>query len=164
MAELSAEQRRRLDDGIADLLTRYPDDQKGAALLEVLHVVQEIVGWVPESVMPLVAEKLEIPVVRVREVASFYLMYLLERPGKHLLEVCTNPSCSVRGGDEILRRACERYKVKPGHTSADGKVTLEVVECMGSCGTAPMVALDREYRENLTRTTLEQLFAEIERD
>lgn len=164
MAELNAEQRRRFDEGIAELLTRFPDDQKGAALLEALHLVQEIVGHVPVEVMPLVAEKLEVPPVRVREVASFYVMYHLHQPGKHLVEVCTNPACAILGGDEVLRRVCERYKVEPGGTTSDGKVTVEVVECMGSCGTAPMLALDREYKENLTRSRLEKLFEEIERD
>jgi len=164
MAELNAEQRRRFDEGIAELLTRFPEDQKGAALLEALHLVQEIIGHVPVEVMPLVAEKLEVPPVRVREVASFYVMYHLEQPGRHLVEVCTNPACAILGGDEVLRRVCERYQVEPGGTSADGKVTVEVVECMGSCGTAPMLALDREYQENLTRSRLEKLFEEIERD
>ena len=164
MPDFTPEQRRRYDEGVAELLRRYPPDQKGAALMEVLHLVQELVGWVPHEIMPLVAETLEVPVVRVREVATFYTMYHLEPPGRHLIEVCTNPSCAVMGGDEVLRRVCERYKVQPGATSADGRVTVEVAECLGSCGTAPMLALDREYRENLTRSKLEEIFEEIDKD
>lgn len=164
MPDFTPEQRRRFDEGVAELLRRYPTDQKGAALMEVLHLVQELVGWVPTDLMPLVAEALEVPVVRVREVATFYTMYHLEPPGKHLIEVCTNPSCAVMGGDAVLRHVCERYKIKPGETSADGKVTLEVAECLGSCGSAPMLALDREYRENLTRSKLEKIFEEIEEE
>jgi len=162
MAEFTSEQRKRFDDGIAKILKRFPEDQKGAALLPTLHLVQELIGWVSPDAMREVAKSLELPLVRVREVTTFYSMYHVTQPGKHLLEVCTNPACQVLGGEEVLRRICERYKVKPGETSADGKVTVQTVECLGSCGTAPMLAYDREYREELTRSKLEQLFAEIE--
>ena len=163
MADFTPEQRQQYDDGVAKLLQRYPEDQKGAALLPTLHLIQDdILGWIPTWVMPIVAESLGIAPVRVREVATFYSMYHLEKPGEHLIEVCTNPACQVLGGEEVLKRICERYDVKPGHTSKDGKVTVEVVECLGSCGTAPMLAHNREYREELTKAKLEKLFAEIE--
>jgi NADH-quinone oxidoreductase subunit E len=162
MADFTPEQQRRYDEGVAEILRRYPEDQKGAGLLPTLHLVQDILGWVPTWAMRQVAASLEVPLVRVREVATFYSMYHLEKPGEHLIEVCTNPACQILGGEEVLRRVCERYGVQPGETSADGKVTVQVVECMGSCGTAPMLALDREYRENLTRERLEAIFAEIE--
>jgi len=157
MADFTPEQRKRFDEGVAELLTRYPAEYKGAALMEVLHLVQEILRWVPVDVMPLIAERLEIPVVRVREVTAFYSMYRQQPPGRHHVEVCTNVSCSVRGGDEVLERICERFQVKPGQTSADGAVTVDVVECLGSCGTAPMLADNREYKEELTVSKLEAM-------
>ncbi len=163
MADFTPEQRQRYEAGVADLLTRYPADQKGAALLPLLHLIQDdILGWIPTWVMQIVAKSLGIASVRVREVATFYSMYHLEKPGEHHIEVCTNPACQILGGEEVLRKVCERYDVTPGHTSKDGKVSVEVVECLGSCGTAPMMALDREYRENLSRAKLETIFAEIE--
>lgn len=161
MAEFSSEQKTRFDEGVKDLLSRFPDDQKGAALLEVLHLVQEITGWVSYELMPRVAEVCAVPLVQVREVATFYTMYHLEPPGRYHLEVCTNVSCQLLGGEEILERVCNEYGIKPGEKSADGRVSVEVVECLGSCGTAPMIALNREYRENLTRTRLDEIFEEI---
>lgn len=161
MAEFSSEQKTRFDEGVKDLLSRFPDDQKGAALLEVLHLVQEITGWVSYDLMPGIAEVCEVPLVQVREVATFYTMYHLEPPGRYHLEVCTNVSCQLLGGEEILKRVCNEYGIKPGEKSTDGRVSVEVVECLGSCGTAPMIALNREYRENLTRTKLDEIFEEI---
>ncbi len=157
MADFTPDERARFDEGVRRLLERYPKEHKGAALLEVLHLVQEILGWVPVEVMPHVAEALDVPVVRVRECASFYTMYRLSPPGRHHIEVCTNVSCQVRGGEEILETICKRFGIRPGETSADGKVTLDVVECLGSCGTAPVIADNREYVENITRSKLEQL-------
>jgi NADH-quinone oxidoreductase subunit E len=163
MALLSDEQRARFDEEVARLLTRFPDAHKGAALLEVLHLVQEMLGWVPVEVMPLIAEKLDISPVQVREVTSFYTMYHLEKPGKHVVEVCTNVSCQALGADEIVEKVCKRFSIRPGETSADGKVTLHAVECLGSCGTAPMLSHNREYRENIDQAKLASLIEEIER-
>lgn len=146
------------------MLARFPPSEKGAALLEVLHIVQDILGWVPDDAAALVARRLELPLVRVHEVRSFYTMYHLEKPGRHVLEVCTNVSCQCHGALEIVDAVSERFGVRPGKTSADGKVTLHTVECLGSCGTAPMLAHNREYIEALDEERLKKLLDEIEQD
>ena len=164
MALFTAEEKSRFEEEVDAVLARFPSDHKGAALLEVLHVVQEILGWVPDESLPLVAEKLELPIVRVFEVRSFYTMYRLQKPGKHLFEVCTNVSCQCRGAAEIVETIKKRFSIEKEETSADGKVTLTTVECLGSCGTAPMLAHNGEYVEEISKESLNALLDRIEEE
>ncbi len=163
MALFTPEEQRRFDEEVNLVLDRFPTEHKGAALLEVLHLVQDILGCVPDEAAELVAARLELPLMRVHEVRSFYTMFRPGKPGDHLLEVCTNVSCRCRGASEIVERICSRFNLRPGGTSADCKVTLKTVECLGSCGTAPMLAHNGEYIEEIDRNSLEDLLDEIER-
>lgn len=133
---------------LEDLKKRYPTTQ--ALVLPVLWMVQEEHGYISEEAMKYVAKLLKVTYGHVLGVVTFYTMFHSQPIGKHHVEVCTNVSCMLRGSDEIVSHLEERLGVKRGETSKDMKWTLSEVECMGSCGTAPMFALGEEYHENLT--------------
>lgn len=134
---------------LQDILSRYPN--KMAACIPVLHLAQEEnEGWVSEEVIAWVAETLELSTAHVFGVASFYTLYNHHPVGEHQVWVCRTLSCALNGADDVLEHCKKRLGVDVGGTSADGKVTLHVAECLASCGTAPMIQVDKEYHENLT--------------
>ncbi|MCE1189375.1 MAG: NADH-quinone oxidoreductase subunit NuoE [Ignavibacteria bacterium] len=142
---------------IENILKKYP--VKKAAVMPVLYVAQEQNGWISTEVMREVARILEIPEEDVLGVATFYTMYHKKPAGKYHLQVCTNVSCMLRGGYAVYDAVKNKYGLKNGSVTDDGKYSLEEVECMGSCGTAPMIAINEDYFENLTP---EQALAIIE--
>ena len=138
------------------LKTRYEDKQ--AVLLPVLWMVQDKFGWISEESMKEVAELLQLPAKHVYGVVTFYTMFNKAPRGKYHLQVCTNVSCMLRGGYELFRYMSEKLGVKNGETTVDGMFTLEEVECLGSCGTAPMMQVNnREYYENLSKEKVDEL-------
>ena len=142
---LNAEDSRRLDQ----IVGKYPN--KMAACIPVLHLCQEANGnWVSEDVIEFVAKKLELSAAHVKGVVTFYTLFNQQPPGKHQLWVCRTLSCAMRGSDAILAHCEKRLGCHVGQTSKDGKVTLRTAECLASCGTAPMMQVDKAYHENLT--------------
>ena len=138
------------------LKTRYEDKQ--AVLLPVLWMVQDKFGWISEESMKEVAELLQLPGKHVYGVVTFYTMFNKAPRGKYHLQVCTNVSCMLRGGYELFRYISEKLGVKNGETTGDGMFTLEEVECLGSCGTAPMMQVNnRDYYENLSKDKVDEL-------
>lgn len=130
------------------ILARYPN--KMAATIPVLHLCQEANdNWVSEEVIAYVAEKLEVSTAHVKGVVTFYSLFNQHKPGKHQVWVCRTLSCALRGSDEILSHCEKRLKIRVGETTKDGKVTLRTAECLASCGTAPMMQVDKAYHENL---------------
>jgi bidirectional [NiFe] hydrogenase diaphorase subunit len=111
-------------------------------LIEVLHVAQDVFGYLSEDVLLYVAHALRLPPSQVYGVATFYHLFELSSPGEHACTVCTGTACFVKGADEIVRRVGEEYAVAVGATSADGQLTLRTARCLGSCGLAPVVVLD----------------------
>lgn len=139
-----------------DLLTRYP--QRQAALLPTLWLAQQEFGWLSEEALAYVADLMELPAARVAGVASFYTMYYKQPVGKYHLQVCRTLSCALRGSNDITGCIEKHLGIKVGETTADGKFTLSEVECLASCGTAPMLQLNEDYVENLTvESTIELL-------
>ena len=126
---------------------RYPHPQ--AVVMAALWMWQEEHGWVSEEGMRYVAGLLGIPEHHVLGVVSFYTMFNRTPVGRHKIEVCTNVSCMLRNSDRILEHIQEHLKIKAGETTADGKFTLLEAECLGSCGTAPMMQIGDAYHENL---------------
>jgi len=150
-SELPEEAVARFDAGLGAILKRYPADHKAAALIPALRLGQEIFGCVSPAVQRLAASRLGTSPARAEEVATFYLMFHTEPVGRHLVEVCTNVSCSLCGAERIFEHLKSKLGVENGGTTADGRITLREVECLGSCGTAPALLLDeREQRERLT--------------
>jgi NADH-quinone oxidoreductase subunit E len=146
---------------IENLKKSYPTTQ--ALVLPVLWMVQEEHGFISEESMKYVAGLLNVTFGHVLGVVTFYTMFNSQTKGKHHLEVCTNVSCLLRGSDKIVAHLEKRLGIGMGETSKDKKWTLSEVECMGSCGTAPMIAVGEEYYENLTEEKLDQIIAELER-
>lgn len=149
-------------------LKKYPPSRKASAVIPMLYIVQHQMGrvagsaWVPRVAMDVVAARLEMPPIRVYEVATFYFMFNMAPIGRFHLQVCGTTPCWLRGSDEIAR-ACRDEAGVTGYkqTSADGVFTLSEVECMGACVNAPILCVDDDYYEDLdydrTRALLQSL-------
>lgn len=138
------------------IVAKYP--QKRAAIMPVLWLAQKEFGWLSTEVMEYVALLMSLPLSWIAGVASFYTMFHKKPVGKNHLQVCTNISCMLRGSDDILHCIEEHLGIRPGETTPDGKFSLEEVECLASCGTAPMMQVNEDYQENLdVKLTLELL-------
>jgi NADH-quinone oxidoreductase E subunit len=140
---------------------KYPE--KRAVLLTALHFVQEEGGgWVSKHVVPELAELLEIPVIDVWEVISFYSMFHAEPVGRYHLQVCTNLPCCLRGARAVVRAFERVLDIRPGERTDDGMFSLGEVECLGSCGTAPVLQVNnRRYEEGLSSADIDGLVARL---
>lgn len=144
------------------IIKRYPEGKQKSALLPVLHLAQaEFDGWLSPETMDYVAGLLNIKPIEVYEVASFYSMYNLKPVGKCLIEVCQTGPCWLRGSDDIVAHIENKLKIKVGETTPDGMFTLKTVECLGSCGTAPMLQCGSGYHENLTTEKVDALLENL---
>ena len=156
------EQQRRFDEGFEKAVAKYPPERRRSALLAVLHLVQDELGWLPEPAMVYVGYRLDVPPVRVREVATFYTMYRLRPVGRHHIGVCNSVSCWAMGSENLLRHCEERLGIRPGETTKDGQFSLEEVACLASCGTAPAVLVNNfTYAENVTPESMDALIARL---
>ena len=149
------------DDAMAlvqRIIKRYPEGKQKSAILPTLHIAQaEFGGWLSPEVMDYVASVFQIKPVEVFEVASFYTMFHLKPVGKCVLEVCQTSSCWLNGAEQIVEYIEKKLGIKVGETTADGMFTLKVAECLGSCGTAPMLQCGASYHENLTQSKVDQI-------
>lgn len=138
--------------GVAEVqkeLTRY--ETKESAIIPSLYIAQkENNGWVNVDVINELARVMELPEARINEVFTFYTMFNQEPVGKFHVQVCTNISCAVEGGRELAHHICSQLGVKLNEVSSDGRFTVSRVECLGSCGTAPMMQVNDDYYEKLT--------------
>ena len=130
------------------VLSRYPD--KRAGTLPLLGYVQELRGWVSPDAMVEVAEQLDLTPAYVQSVATFYTMYNKHPVGQYLIQVCTNISCHLNRGEEVLERFLEVTGTAEGETTEDGRYTVIEAECLGACGFATVVQIDDEYYENVS--------------
>ena len=140
---------------INDLTGKYAN--KRSAVMPALFVVQREYGYVTEEGMREVANILGLRPVQVFEVATFYTMYNKKPVGKYHIQVCTNISCSLLGADHIMDFLSQRLGVKVKETTPDKMFTLSAVECLGSCGTAPMMQINDRYYEDLTKEKIEEI-------
>ena len=134
---------------------RYED--RRAALLPVLHFVQEKEGLISPESEQKIARYLGIPVVHVHEVVSFYHLFHQTRKGKYHFSVCQTTSCALLGAEELIEHLQKRLGIKSGETTPDGKFSLSVVECLGACEVAPMMQFNKEYRGFLNRKKIDEL-------
>ena len=144
------------------LSKRYP--KIDSMMLPTLWLVQEQEGWISPEAMIAVSELLSTTPIRVYEVVTFYTMYNTKPIGTHHIEVCKTTSCMLCGSKDIISYLEETLDIKPGETSKDGQFTLSVVECLGSCGGAPMLAFNGDYVENLTIEKVKNLLEESSDD
>lgn len=138
---------------IKRILKRYPADKAQSALIPVLKLAQdEFGGWLSTGAMQLTAERLELPYIRVYEVATFYTMFNLKPVGKYHVQVCTNCSCMIRGSDTIVEAVKEFTGISAnGGMSDDSLFTLTEVECLGACVDAPMMQINNGYHTKLDK-------------
>jgi NADH-quinone oxidoreductase E subunit len=134
---------------VEEILGRYPT--KEAAILPVLHLAQREFGHISPEVAEYVAELLGFSPARIYGIATFYTMYNREPVGKYHIQVCKNISCSLLGAKMIIEHISGKLGIEKGETTSDGKFTLSLVECLGSCGTAPVMQVNDDYYENLTK-------------
>lgn len=147
---------------LKDYMDRYPD--RKSAVMPGLYIAQEEQGYISEEAIVWLAERLGMAPVHVREVASFYTMYYKNPVGKYHIQVCRTLSCAVRGSKELMECLHNRLKVPPHKTTDDGMWSYEAVECLGSCGTAPMCEINDRYFENLTPQILLEIISRIENE
>lgn len=144
------------------IIKRYPEGKQKSALLPLLHLAQaEFGGWLSPQTMDYVASILSIKPIEVYEVASFYTMYNLKPVGKCLIEVCRTGPCMLRGANDIVEHIENKLGITEGETTADGMFTLKTTECLGSCGTAPMLQCGADYYENLTNEKVDELLDKL---
>lgn len=143
---------------VQEIIKRYPEGKQKSALLPVLHIAQhDLGGWCSVPVMDYVASLLNIEPIEVYEVASFYTMYNLKPVGHCLIEFCRTGPCMVRGVEELMDYTEKKLGIKIGETTPDGKFTLKAVECLGSCGSAPMAQIGMYYYENLNEEKIDKI-------
>lgn len=146
---------------IQRIIRRYPEGKQKSAILPLLHIAQaEFEGWLSSPVMDKVAEILNIQPIEVYEVASFYSMFNLKPVGKCVIEVCRTGPCWLLGAEDIVKFIEKKLNVKEGQTSADGMFTLKTVECLASCGSAPMMQIGQQYHEHLTCEKVDEILGD----
>lgn len=145
-----------------EIIPLYP--QSRSAVMPLLYIAQEELGHITQEAVEWVGAKLGIPPVQVWEVATFYTMYYKRPVGKYHFQVCRTLPCALRGAKLVSEYLHQRFGLKPGEVSADGMWSFEEVECLGSCGTAPMCQVNDVFFENLSEEKLGEIIARIEKE
>ena len=143
------------------LKKRYPAGFESSLVLPCLRRVQEDRGYVADIDIDGLVEYLGVPRIQIEEVLSFYSQFRRAGVGRWHLQVCRNLSCSMRGAERVIAQLSRQLGVAPGQTTADGRFTLSTVECLGSCGTAPVLMVNDRYEENVDAARLDALLAEL---
>lgn len=146
------------DAKVNDIIGRYPEGKQQSAVMPLLDLVMRQVaaetkdggGWIPEAAMEEIARILDMPRMKVFEVATFYSMYILAPIGKHHIQCCTTTPCWLRGSSDIVKACESKLGIHAGETTKDGLFTISEVECLGACVNAPMVQINDDYFEDLT--------------
>ena len=139
-----------------EIISKYPDRRQASAVMPLLDLAQrQHQNWLPQTAMNAVAEMLDMPRIRVYEVATFYTMYNLAPVGEHFVQVCTTTPCWLRGSDNVVSACKKKLGIGLGETTADGKFTVVEVECLGACVNAPLMQINDYYYEDLTAESTE---------
>ena len=147
---------------VDEILDKYPSNRKASAVIPLLHYVQKKSnGWLPVPEIERVAEILDMPYMKVYEVASFYTMFNLKPVGKKLLQLCHTTPCWLRGSDQIEKSIYDTLKIKDGETTPDNMFTLMKVECLGACVNAPILQINDDYYEDLDYKSTKELLNKI---
>jgi len=151
----------RLEKRFTEMSTHYPT--KRSVLVPMLLYIQDEVGAVTDEVIAEMARRVDLTELEVRNVVSYYSMMRTRRIGKYNFQVCTNVSCLLRGGEEILQHTQKKLGVKNKQSTPDGLFHVEEVECIGACSWAPAMMLNYEYHENLTAEKIDELIAGLKK-
>jgi len=139
----------------------YPPQMASSLVLPLLQILQEEKGHLTADDAGIVAEYTGVPAMRVIEVLTWYTMLRREPVGRHVIKVCRNISCSLRGAERLLGHIEKRLGIRVGETTADGRFTFIAVECLASCGTAPAMQVDDTYHENLDEAAIDRILKEL---
>jgi NADH-quinone oxidoreductase subunit E len=139
---------------------RYPSDFKGSLSIPCLRRIQEDRGYIADSDLDELTEYLGVPRMQIDEVMAFYTQFHRKPIGKCHLQVCHNVSCALRGAEHVMEHLAAKLGIAAGETTPDGRFTVSRVECLASCGTAPMLMVNDTYHENLTPASLDAILAE----
>jgi NADH-quinone oxidoreductase subunit E len=152
-------------DRVNLLIARYPEGKHKSALLPLLHMAQEeFEGYLSVDVMDYVASLLNIQPIEVYEVATFYSQYYLEPVGKNVIEICRTGPCAICGGEKIQSYLERKLNIKTGETTPDGLFSLKAVECLGACGSAPVMQVNTEFYEFLTEEKIDAILDSLVKD
>lgn len=144
---------------MAAIVSRYPTPK--AACIPVLHLCQDQEGYVSDEVIEFVAQRLDLSPIYVQGVVTFYSLFRTQPGGKHQVWVCRTLSCALRGAESILQHCEQKLGIHAGETTPDGKVTLRTAECLASCGTGPMMQVDKQYYENLSDSDVDRILDQL---
>jgi NADH-quinone oxidoreductase E subunit len=140
-------------------LAKYP--LKRSAILPLMFIVQRERGYLDAEGMLYLANRLDLRITDIWEVATFYSMINTEPVGQYHIQICKTLSCKILGEPRITEHVCSKLGIQPGETTADGRFTVSLVECLGSCGTAPMFQVNFDYHENLTPQKVDQILESL---
>jgi NADH-quinone oxidoreductase subunit E len=161
IAQFSPEVEAEMDKHLA----KYPPERKRSAILPLMFIVQrERGGFLDPPGVAFLADKLGVRITDIWEVATFYSMINTEPVGKYHIQICKTLSCKIMGEPQITEHVSRRLNIQPGETTPDGKFSLSLVECLGSCGTAPMMQIGFDYHENLTPEIVDEILNSCEND
>lgn len=147
---------------VQKILAKYPAERKKSAVMPLLDLAQrQNANWISKDVIACISEILEMPEIKVYEVASFYTMYNLKPVGKYLLQFCRTTPCMLRGIDQIIKDCKEKLGIEVDEISADGLFTLKEVECLGACVNAPVVQINDDFAEDLTSENFLKILDEL---
>ncbi len=143
------------------LKKRLPQGFESTLVLPCLHRVQAVRGYVADDDIDALTSYLGVPRIQIEQVLSYYTMFRRKPIGRFHLQACRNVTCSMRGSERLIDALARKLGVQPGETTADGRFTLSEVECLGSCGSAPVVMVNEAYHENLSIEKLDELLARL---
>ena len=143
------------------LKKRLPEGFNSTLVLPCLHRVQDIRGFVANEDIDALVDYLGVPRVQIEQVLSYYTMFRRKPIGRWHLQACRNVTCSMRGSERLVDALSRKLGIEPGQTTPDGRFTLSEVECLGSCGTAPVVMVNEAYHENMSMQKLDELLQEL---
>ncbi len=152
---------KRLLPHFETLKKRFPEGFDSSLTLPCLRRIQEERGYIADEDVEALVEYLKVPRIQIEEVLSYYTQYRREAIGRWHLQTCHNVSCSMRGAERIVDHLCRKLGVNNGETTADGRFTVSTVECLGSCGTAPVVMVNDAYHENMSPEKIDALLREL---
>lgn len=152
---LSAEEREKAYDQISNVIDLYKG--KKGSLIQVLHLAQEIYGYLPPELQEFISKKMNIPLSEVSGVVSFYSFFSIVPRGLHTIRVCLGTACYVRGGKKIVEYLQDKLGVELGSTTEDGKFTFEIARCIGACGLAPAMMIDDTVYKQINVNKLDKI-------
>jgi NADH-quinone oxidoreductase subunit E len=150
-----------MKDRFDEVRKQYPPEMKSSLVLPLLYIMQEEKGHLTDSDAVFVADYIGVPAMQVKEALEWYTMFYKQPVGRHVVKVCRNISCSLLGAERLIEHVKKKLCIEPGQTTADGKFTLLLVECLASCGTAPMMQVNDTYHEALTEAKIDRILGDL---